>query len=174
MAPELLDPSRFGSNGRSTRESDCYALGMVIYEVGWRRSSRLSFIHPSKVLTGFRPFHRLHAYEPVTAVLRGQRPEKPLDVELPNLLASPTNCGGWCSCVGANRAQLDRLPSSCPTTFRRPLLLGLHLQCTLPVGSMPSAPPTQIHLALRFENIPELCGRFGWLHIVLCVLLRTS
>ena len=34
MAPELLDPPRFGADGRPTRESDCYALGMVIYEVG--------------------------------------------------------------------------------------------------------------------------------------------
>ena len=34
MSPELLYPLRFGSNGRPTRESDCYALGMVIYEVG--------------------------------------------------------------------------------------------------------------------------------------------
>ena len=33
MSPELLDPLRFGSSGRSTRESDCYALGMVVYEV---------------------------------------------------------------------------------------------------------------------------------------------
>ena len=33
MSPELLDPDRFGANG-PTRESDCYALGMVIYEVG--------------------------------------------------------------------------------------------------------------------------------------------
>lgn len=33
MSPELLDPPRFGSNGRPTRESDCYALGMVVYEV---------------------------------------------------------------------------------------------------------------------------------------------
>jgi len=33
MSPELLDPPRFGSNGRPTCESDCYALGMVIYEV---------------------------------------------------------------------------------------------------------------------------------------------
>ena len=36
MSPELLDPERFGipgSEGRPTRESDCYALGMVIYEV---------------------------------------------------------------------------------------------------------------------------------------------
>lgn len=34
MSPELLDPQRFDSNGRPTRESDRYALGMVIYEVG--------------------------------------------------------------------------------------------------------------------------------------------
>ena len=32
-SPELLDPPRFASDGRPTRESDCYALGMVIYEV---------------------------------------------------------------------------------------------------------------------------------------------
>jgi len=37
MSPELLDPERFGISGskdnRPTRQSDCYALGMVIYEV---------------------------------------------------------------------------------------------------------------------------------------------
>ena len=34
MSPELLDPERFSSkNARPTRESDCYALGMVILEV---------------------------------------------------------------------------------------------------------------------------------------------
>ena len=33
MSPELLDPERFSSNGRPTREADRYALGMVIYEV---------------------------------------------------------------------------------------------------------------------------------------------
>jgi len=33
MSPELLDSTRFGSNGHPTRESDCYALGMVVYEV---------------------------------------------------------------------------------------------------------------------------------------------
>ena len=42
MSPELLDPERFGvpeSEGdRPTRQSDCYALGMVIYEVGARAS----------------------------------------------------------------------------------------------------------------------------------------
>ena len=35
MSPELLDPAHFGRNGRLTRESDCYALGMVVYEVSW-------------------------------------------------------------------------------------------------------------------------------------------
>ena len=38
MSPELLDPEMFGmpesEDNRPTRQSDCYALGMVIYEVG--------------------------------------------------------------------------------------------------------------------------------------------
>ena len=37
MSPELLDPERFATrefgNSRPTKQSDCYALGMVIYEV---------------------------------------------------------------------------------------------------------------------------------------------
>jgi hypothetical protein len=34
MSPELLDPDRFGiSNSQPTKRSDCYALGMVVYEV---------------------------------------------------------------------------------------------------------------------------------------------
>ena len=40
MSPELLDPERFGmpesEDNRPTRQSDCYAFGMVIYEVGVR------------------------------------------------------------------------------------------------------------------------------------------
>jgi len=38
MSPELLYPERFGipqpEGDRPTRQSDCYALGMLIYEVG--------------------------------------------------------------------------------------------------------------------------------------------
>jgi len=38
MSPELLDPERFGmpksEDNRPTKQSDCYALGMVMYEVG--------------------------------------------------------------------------------------------------------------------------------------------
>ena len=41
MSPELLDPEFFGipqSEGdRPTRQSDCYALGMVVYEVRVRK-----------------------------------------------------------------------------------------------------------------------------------------
>ena len=33
MGPELLDPDRIDSDGLPSRESDCYALGMAIYEV---------------------------------------------------------------------------------------------------------------------------------------------
>ena len=34
MSPELLDPDRFGiTDYRPTKQSDCYAFGMVIYEV---------------------------------------------------------------------------------------------------------------------------------------------
>ena len=34
MSPELLDPEMFGlDNNRPTKQSDCYALGMVVYEV---------------------------------------------------------------------------------------------------------------------------------------------
>ena len=34
MSPELLDPERFGIiDYRPTKQSDCYALGMVVYEV---------------------------------------------------------------------------------------------------------------------------------------------
>ena len=40
MGPELLGPSRANSKIRPTCESDCYALGMVIYEV----SQYLKFI----------------------------------------------------------------------------------------------------------------------------------
>jgi len=34
MSPELLDPERFGhGDSRPTKQSDCYGLGMVVYEV---------------------------------------------------------------------------------------------------------------------------------------------
>ena len=45
VSPELLDPEGYGSDGRSTRESDCFALGMVVYEVSGLHSSQWTLIH---------------------------------------------------------------------------------------------------------------------------------
>ena len=81
MSPELLFPLRIGSDGCPTRESDCYALAMVIYEVSWVHSLRWLLTYQSQVLTGLQPFHHMFAYTVVSAVLRGERPEKPLDAE---------------------------------------------------------------------------------------------
>ena len=59
MSPELINPQRFGlENGRPTKPSDCYALGMVIYEtisghVPFHKDSNLSVL--AKVLEGGRP-----------------------------------------------------------------------------------------------------------------------
>ena len=81
MSPELLDPEGFGSNGRSTRESDCYALGMVIYEVSLLRSSRRSLVYTYQVLTGVKPFYNVPDLPCILAVLRGERPSKPSHAE---------------------------------------------------------------------------------------------
>jgi hypothetical protein len=67
MSPERLDPVRFGiRDGRPTKESDCYALGMVILEV----------------LSGQVPFTRdCHEFMVMNKVLEGERPERPQGVE---------------------------------------------------------------------------------------------
>ena len=62
MSPELLDPDQFGpKDGRPTRESDRYALGMVIYEV----------------LSGKVPFAPYRDYVVMRKVIEGERPERP-------------------------------------------------------------------------------------------------
>ena len=83
MSPELLDPWHFGSSGCPTRESDCYALGMVTYEVSWVHPLRWSLVYLSQVLSSFRPFYHIFPSEPaiLSAILRGERPGKPPDPE---------------------------------------------------------------------------------------------
>jgi len=69
MSPELFDPERFGvEDNRRTKSSDCYALGMVFYEV----------------LSGHVPFPRYGKYGKyavISKVLRGERPERPQGTE---------------------------------------------------------------------------------------------
>jgi len=62
MGPELLDPGKFGlSESRPTKESDCYALGMVVYEV----------------LSGGKPFAPNTSVVIMRMVLEGSRPGRP-------------------------------------------------------------------------------------------------
>ena len=62
MSPELLYPERFGSkNVRHTKESDCYALGMVILEV----------------LTGQAPFPCCNNMVVMRKVVDGEYPDRP-------------------------------------------------------------------------------------------------
>ena len=63
MSPELLDPDI--QNRRQTRHSDCYALGMVIYEV----------------LSGQIPFYQYANWVIPGRVVAGRRPERPRGVE---------------------------------------------------------------------------------------------
>jgi len=64
MSPELFDPENFGlKDSRPTKRSDCYALGMLIYEV----------------LSGQVPFSRHRSITVAGRVLKGERPERPAD-----------------------------------------------------------------------------------------------
>ena len=66
MSPELLDPDRFGfKNSRPTKQSDCYALGMVVLEV----------------LTGQAPFPRYTGLVVMRKVVDGERPGRPQGAE---------------------------------------------------------------------------------------------
>ena len=59
MGPELVDPQQFGlENSRPTKPSDCYALGMVIYET----------------ISGHLPFHQHTDLTVFVKVLAGERP----------------------------------------------------------------------------------------------------
>lgn len=61
MSPELIDPQRFGlEKSRPTSSSDCYALGMVIYET----------------ISGHLPFHKHADLTVFVNVLKDVRPPR--------------------------------------------------------------------------------------------------
>ena len=61
MSPELIDPRRFGlKKSRPTEPSDCYALGMVIYET----------------ISGHLPFHQDKDLTVFVKVLDGEHPSR--------------------------------------------------------------------------------------------------
>ena len=63
MSPELLDPET--QVHQRTGYSDCYALGMVIYEV----------------LSGHKPFYQYMNFVVSGKVAKGERPERPQGLE---------------------------------------------------------------------------------------------
>ena len=66
MSPELLDPIQFGfGGGRPTKESDRYAVGMVIYEV----------------LSGQAPLALHNRYIVSSKIIEGERPGRPSGAE---------------------------------------------------------------------------------------------
>jgi hypothetical protein len=66
MSPELLFPEEFDpEDRRPTKSSDCYALGMVIYEV----------------LSGQKPFTGYEHYTAIVKIHQGKRPERPQGAE---------------------------------------------------------------------------------------------
>lgn len=66
MSPELTDPGKFGlKTSHRTEHSDCYALGMVVYEV----------------LSGQKPFFRHRDYAIVLKTLEGEHPNRPQGAE---------------------------------------------------------------------------------------------
>ena len=65
MSPELLALVQSGlENSRPTEQSDCYALGMVIYEV----------------LSGQVPFGLSNCHAVMRKVIEGERPQRPEEV----------------------------------------------------------------------------------------------
>lgn len=59
MSPELIAPQRFGLNtGHPTKSSDCYSLGMVVYET----------------ISGNIPFHEINDMAVFLKVVDGGRP----------------------------------------------------------------------------------------------------
>lgn len=103
MSPELIDPDRFGfRDGRPTKESDCYALGMVVYEV----------------LSGQAPFAQFREFAVVRNVLEGGRPVRPQGAKG---YGSRMSYGGCRSFVGRMNRMADRISTPCSSVWKTSL-----------------------------------------------------
>jgi len=113
MSPELLDPERFGmpesEGNRPTRQSDCYALGMVIYEVSARVSE---FVVVNSLLMS-RP-RSCAGTTPTSSSrrifwlsMRLQRVSGRTNQRRRNNSDSMMNCGGLWNYVGSRTAMHD-------------------------------------------------------------------
>jgi len=81
MSPELLNPEQFGLDSSCpTKQSDCYGLGMVVYEV-CRHLIVVEFLGVTRhhqVLCGRVPYWEHHNKGAIMgAIIRGVRPSKP-------------------------------------------------------------------------------------------------
>lgn len=78
MSPELLDPQKFNVDPRPTKESDRFALGMVIYEVCvLKTNASCEALTREKVLCGHVPYDGWDGERVIDAILKGIRPYKP-------------------------------------------------------------------------------------------------
>ena len=80
MSPELLFPENFGiTDDRPTRQSDCFALGMVIYEVCCSYSAAIPRpgLNYPQVLSGHVPYRKLSSRLAMNEIIEGRRPKKP-------------------------------------------------------------------------------------------------
>lgn len=79
-APELLDPPVFGfSSCQPSKQSDCYSLGMTIYEVRYIYwiSQPADCPDTQQVLTGKQPLYDVKTNAVIIQIVRGIRPERP-------------------------------------------------------------------------------------------------
>ena len=86
MSPELLHPELFGaSDNRPTKGSDCYALGMVVYEVRPDVTGSVTGmlrLAICQVLSGNSPYWDIMNEGQLTcAIIKGYRPKKPVVAE---------------------------------------------------------------------------------------------
>ena len=151
MSPELLDPDQFGfENSRPTKESDCYALGMVILEV----------------LTGQAPFTPYKDFVVMRKVIEGHHPARPEGTWFTDDLWERWSCAGQpnVNVALASRRCLsvwDELRGHFPTwvmTRRKILVMSrVPKQATLVRFSVP--PKSQAHLQFISYSKPEDCPR---------------